>query len=68
MLKTVNVGAVHGGLLLIYPSNVDSPLARVKLGTIRRTDRCTDESLGTFFRHCNVRVMDDLFVLLVGDS
>lgn len=61
MLKTVNVGAVHGGLLLIYLSDADSPLKRVKLGSIKRTNRCTDGSLGMFFRHCT-------FVLLVGNS
>lgn len=44
VLKTANVG-----LPLIYLSNANSRHKRVKLGSIKRTNRCTDERLGTFF-------------------
>lgn len=63
----MSVGAVRGGLLLIYRPNTEGPFKRVKLGSIKRPNQCTNECLGTFFCHCKIAVTDDLFVQLVGD-
>lgn len=44
------------------------PLKRVKLGSIKGTNQCTDEHLGTFFHYCKLAVTGDLAILLVGES